>query len=455
MDAQDTISRLPDDLLGHILSSLSTKQAASTSVLSKRWRNVFASVYNLDLYDRESIREARQDWRENSKRFTAFVSNLLILQGGSSIKKFTLKSHVGVRDGLDPAHVQSWICNVLERGVVDLDIFITFLGKIQPVFTLNLMSETLVKLRLGRWFIIKLCQDVSLPMLRKLSLYSVDFDGDSNFVGKLLSRCYVLEEFDFEESVKHGPVQIQWSSPSLKRLRIRFNYAREFSFDFPNLSFFEILYDLGSKFVDVKLDSLVEARLNHRLHYGEIWVTTYRNAGLFHVDSIHLINAISNVRVLHLSSVVHELLYFSSQELPMFDSLVCLSIESERKRGWGILPLLIKNNPNLETLIFKGLKHRLTSRTCGDVCGCINSVFNRSSCLSTSRVKVLEISGYREDSIEDLNTMRHFLAKLPCLELVKICAANIKVPIDIHHLLTLPRASPNCKIQVIHQKTSE
>lgn len=155
--------------------------------------------------------KAKRYRRENSKRFTAFVLNLLKLQGDSCIKKVTLKSHVGVRDdGLDPIHVQSWICNVLDRGAVDLDLFITFLGKVPPVLTLNFMSKTLVKLRLERSFIINLSQDVSLPMLKKLCLESVDFDGDHNVVGTLLSRCPVLEEFDFEElkSEKHREVQV-------------------------------------------------------------------------------------------------------------------------------------------------------------------------------------------------------------------------------------------------------
>jgi hypothetical protein len=42
------LSNLPDEVLRHILSFLSTKDAVRTSLLSKRWEYLWASIPNLD-----------------------------------------------------------------------------------------------------------------------------------------------------------------------------------------------------------------------------------------------------------------------------------------------------------------------------------------------------------------------------------------------------------------------
>ncbi|PNX99113.1 F-box/LRR-repeat protein, partial [Trifolium pratense] len=46
--AADRISELPDPILSHILSFIPTKLAATTSILSKRWKSVWHSVLTLD-----------------------------------------------------------------------------------------------------------------------------------------------------------------------------------------------------------------------------------------------------------------------------------------------------------------------------------------------------------------------------------------------------------------------
>ena len=110
--------------------------------------------------------------------------------------------------------------------------------------------------------------------------------------------------------------------------------------------------------------------------------------------------------------------------MPVFHKLLTLSFESDKEKGWQVVPLLLNNSPNLETLVikvggtsfvlihrhthnsfdcccymnfaFQGLVHRVTDR-CGDACVCVarKNKEEEVCCLSTCQVKVLKVSGYR------------------------------------------------------------
>lgn len=54
---EDRISRLPDAVLCHILSLIPTKYAVRSSIVSNRWKNIWASVPNLDFEDRSNTRD--------------------------------------------------------------------------------------------------------------------------------------------------------------------------------------------------------------------------------------------------------------------------------------------------------------------------------------------------------------------------------------------------------------
>ncbi|KAH0886442.1 hypothetical protein HID58_062538 [Brassica napus] len=134
-------------------------------------------------------------------------------------------------------------------------------------------------------------------------------------------------------------------------------------------------------------------------------------------DVTNLVAGIINVKTLHLSPKSLEVFHLYCKSMPVFHKLLTLSFESDKERGWQVVPLLLNNSPNLETLVIKGLVHRVTDR-CGDACVCVAKE-EEVCCLSTCQVKVLKVSGYR-GTRRELNQMKHFLGNLKCLETVKV-----------------------------------
>ncbi|KAK1686302.1 hypothetical protein QYE76_047150 [Lolium multiflorum] len=57
---RDRFSTLSDDVLGHVLSFLPTKEAACAAILSRRWRYVFGSVHTISFEETEG--ERASDW---------------------------------------------------------------------------------------------------------------------------------------------------------------------------------------------------------------------------------------------------------------------------------------------------------------------------------------------------------------------------------------------------------
>jgi len=255
----DGVSSLPNELLCHILSFLTTKEAALTSILSKRWRNLIAFVPNLYIDDTVFLHpeEGKRDRPEIIQSFMDFVDRILALQGNYPIKKCSLKCLTEV----DSVRVDAWISNVLARGVTDLDLLIILDCESDDNYRLSpkcLQSSTLVSLKIdGGIDIGWVAGTVFLPMLKTLSLDSARVD---NF-DILLLALPALEELALVDVIwKDEDVIV--SSPSLKTLTIYDIYCfSNLSFDTPSLVYFKYYGCVPQDYPLVNMKNLFDARI--------------------------------------------------------------------------------------------------------------------------------------------------------------------------------------------------
>ncbi|KAG7575785.1 F-box domain [Arabidopsis thaliana x Arabidopsis arenosa] len=421
----DLLSSLPDEVRCLILSFLTTKESAATSVLSKKWRNLFVLVPNLDFDDSEFLHpeEGKRERDGILQSFMDFVDRVLSLQGNSPIRKFSLKCETGV----SPARVNRWLCEVLQRGVSDLDLTID-LGYGYSLPHELFVSETLVNLKLKSAFGIHWwtgAEGTSLPMLKSLCVYSGRFFCDDNFQ-ELLPCFPVLEELQMSH--------MQWmdsdetvSSSTLTTLHItgiRSENPKSISFDTPNLLSFVYTDFVAEDYPLVNMKNLSLARLALIANDDQIKRVRGPNNDLLEHDAVRhfgnvvkLMNGIQNVQELHLCPDTLEVLSLCCDSMPVFNNVKKLLIYSDEDRGWQAVPVLLRNCPHLNILIFEGLVHHVTDK-CGDACDCIYRK-DKGRSLTSCPVKVVEINGFGV-TMKEKNMIEHFLDYFSCLKEMKI-----------------------------------
>ncbi|XP_019101693.1 PREDICTED: putative F-box/LRR-repeat protein At3g59230 isoform X2 [Camelina sativa] len=206
----------------------------------------------------------------------------------------------------------------------------------------------------------------------------------------------------------------------------------------------------------VSFDSLTGASLNLRMTHDQINRAKFSDDDFIKPDegmvgnATDLIIGISNVKTLYLSDNTLEV-------MPVFNSLIHLTVETHNNVGWESLPTLLKKCPNLETLVFDGFHHKYTIK-CGDVDGCLCKFSGEvPTCLSSSPVKALKVLRFGETGIENqIELIKHFLETMPRLEKLTVHYDTsidddlIKVSSQLNNFAR--EASPNCEIHVISDR---
>ncbi|XP_021755129.1 F-box/FBD/LRR-repeat protein At5g56420-like [Chenopodium quinoa] len=189
----DRISELPDFILHHILSYLSTKEAAQTGVISKRWRYVWETFpildcnewffgRELDILNPKELgipKDERRKIFNQRLKFMSYVDEKLrrFRDENLCVKKFFLHITL-VSNDLTP-RVDTWMYLVADLCIQELDLYITMgrerlydlskkLLTMESLTILTLRGCLLLSSRLDR-NAVKLCSLVEL-LLRDVSI---------------------------------------------------------------------------------------------------------------------------------------------------------------------------------------------------------------------------------------------------------------------------------------------
>lgn len=325
----DRLSALPDGVLCHVLSFLSTECAASTSILSTRWRNLFISLPDIDLtaaiFPYYTSSDNYHDFLHfYFMKFINFGFRVIMVRNGAPIRRFKLflcPYIESFRRGIDSLISVALSCNLQE-----LEISWTrdsTNGLLPPrIFT----CKTLVSLKLRKNPIYAGVLDlvvpdlVSLPNLKVMHLQAKIVDSDS--VQKLIKSCPLLEELNIffcsnNEGDGGNDIMLDLSSPSLKKLilnghggkyaiiveskdldYLEYSVSRKQSITInaPNLK--TLIYNSYCVGVNIhNLKSIVKAKVTVEYLYEK---ETNRSLSLRGQHAFELINGLQNVKMLYL-----------------------------------------------------------------------------------------------------------------------------------------------------------
>ncbi|XP_061361628.1 FBD-associated F-box protein At4g10400-like [Gastrolobium bilobum] len=444
-EAIDRISNLPEPLLCHILSFLTSKEAAATSTLSTKWRPLWTSVPVIDLHEEVCFQVRERVLKRIPKsgiRFSTIVNGVFDQRTTHSLKKLLLSS---VLKSCNSNHVMAWVSFAIAGNVEEIELTFSMDEGIELPITHFTCKEnielpitlftckTLVVLKLHGCIDIKnVPSSVHLPLLKIADINDVHFPyvqyGCPHFITTFLSGCPLLEQLSANLSPS-GSVKI--SNPLLKKLCIFSGYnvhgVTKLEIDTPSLLFLDIRATSILDYSVENVGNLVEARL-----------LVYEKNGP--VDFVlNLIKAIREIRIMSLS-YGHKGAFDKTcnLDLPEFCNLVRLELSHYYCYKSELLVKFLQKCPKLEVLIIKR-----------DSFASEEMPWNEPTCVPnclSSHLTMFKFKKYR-GYLEDLALTTYIFKSAKLLKIATIQIDNFSEKSNIQKQISVvPRTSTICEL---------
>ncbi|KAJ4778844.1 F-box/RNI-like superfamily protein [Rhynchospora pubera] len=385
------LSDLPDVLLTKILSYLKAREVAQTCILSKRWRNLWASVpcLHFDLAEFSSLYSC-----ESHRRFIKFVSSFLLsIDENASLDVFHLicVGDISYYNGISDA-ASVWIEKAVKCKPKKLQLeFSYYKGLTIPhsVYICDSLEELCIIMCSGVEKIRFEPDEVHLPKLKRLHLS--DFHAFDYGMEKLRYGCPILESLSLvyflleTQNVFFG---------SLKRLSMTscIFYYLDFSVSAPDLEYLSIDGGTYGRISSNKMPKMTEASITFCRFKEECDV----------------LYSLVNVEVLEIAiPYLLELVKYALQNSLIFPKLKRLTLGRFCMNcAFGTLSSLLKCASKLEILT---LYHDCSNEVDGDCC----CILNKS--------KILDIVGCYRRKCKTMNSIEKVeWFDFKCLKEVKI-----------------------------------